>query len=100
MNRSARATAKIAVLGIVVLSLFGLERGLLAQSGASASGDSIPSPRLRALAGEIQRGNAGALSSFWRAFRETLLSSRISRATPTCGASPSFSARRMQTPRC
>ena len=66
LNRSATATDKIALLGIVVLSLLGSERGLLAQSGASASGDSAPSPRLRALVGEIQRGNVGALSIFWR----------------------------------
>ena len=68
MNPSATASGKIALLGlgIVILSLLQPERGLLAQSGAGASGDPVPSPRLLALAGEIQRGNAGALSSFWR----------------------------------
>jgi hypothetical protein len=68
VNPSATASGKIALLGlgIVILSLLQPERGLLAQSGAGASADPVPSPRLRALAGEIQRGNAGALSSFWR----------------------------------
>ena len=54
------------VLGILVLLLFAPERGLPAQSGTSAPADSVQSPRLRALAGEIQRGNADALSNFWK----------------------------------
>lgn len=54
MNRSCK-------IALVFLFCFAPERGLPAQSG-----DSVPSPRLRALAAEIQRGNADALSSFWK----------------------------------
>ena len=76
----------------------GRSEGCWHKVGPPLQGTPCPSPRLRALAGEIQRGNAAALDTFWRDVQgKTPLVEDIP-GTPNCGASHSSSARACERP--